>query len=628
VPVTLAVLARAYPKQLSKFIMAVACLLFLCLVHNPSHAQNSLSKPPVLKIKSDLPEPFEIIRHMSVRADASETADIEAIRALPEDRWRNNDLGSQNFGQTGKPLWFHLRLQGNYEQSATYFLEIAYAHLDYLDLYAYQGDEQTARYLTGDKRVFASRPVDSESFVFPIPLSNSVTEVYLRVQTQGVMKLPVRLHDADSLSQASDQFSLFTGVYFGAILIMLVYNGFIYLTVRDKSYLFYLVYIASSALLQLTLTGLAFKLFWPSTPEVNEFVIIVTATLVTVSAIGFIVRFVGINKVTTRGDYIWMNLIVGGFILVLITNWFISYNVALKATYVLVSVAVMTGFYVGVKYWLKGIKSARFFAMAWFSYLVFITMYILESSQVISPNIFSTHAFSLGSLIELSILSIAFADKLNEEKELRVKAQDDLLDIQIRMNEELDALVKNRTQELEDANERLKELSVTDSLTQLKNRYYFDQSFRREFKRAARERWPFTVMMIDIDHFKQLNDTYGHLFGDFCLKRAAELVTSIIRRPSDIAARYGGEEFAILLPNTHLDGGMRLGEKIREQFKETEIGDGGVHLYLTVSIGVASCLPEPDMSEYRTSLLELADQCLYKAKENGRDQVVGKQYQK
>ncbi len=603
----------------ARILTIISTLFVLALVSN---SVSAIQRAQLHVDHRTMPASSDLLQSLSTRLDASETATIESIRELPEDKWQLNLSGKQNFGQSGRPVWFRLLLSTKTSRDI-YYLQLRYPHLDYIDAYIFANGKEVARYRTGDKRSFDRRPVRSPHFVFPIELGNDITEVYFRIKTQGVMKVPFEISDAEELDYSSKAFSFFTGLYFGAILIMLIYNSFIYFTVKDKSYLFYLVYIVASALLQLTLTGLSFQYLWPQIPEINEFAVILSATLLTVSAIGFIVRYMGLDIITTPADYIWMNLLVGGFILVLLSNIFISYNVALKATYTLVSLAVLTGFYIGVKYWLKGMKSARFFAWAWFSYLLFISMYILESSQIISPNLFSTNAFSLGSLVELSLLSLAFADKLNEEKELRVKAQDDLLNVQIRMNEDLDSLVKDRTLELEEANERLKALSVTDGLTQLKNRYYFDQSFRREYKRAAREHWPFSVMMIDIDHFKQLNDTHGHLFGDFCLKRAAELISAIIRRPSDTVARYGGEEFAVLLPNTHLDGALRLAEKIREQFKEIEMSDGGIHLYLTVSIGVSSTMPSPGSLEYRTSLLDLADQCLYKAKQNGRDQVIG-----
>ena len=404
---------------------------------------------------------------------------------------------------------------------------------------------------------------------------------------------------------------------------MLLFNLFIWLTVKDRRYFYYLIYILCRASFQWTLTGLSFQYLWPETPFLNQYGIIFTSILMAISAVVFIQKFLGLSYSTTKYDQIWINTLIGSFILIALSSAVVSYHFALKMLLIGASLMVLTGFYIGVKYWLKGVRSARFFALAWFSYLFFVVLYLLDSLQVINSSILTEYYLAIGSLVELSLLSIAFADKLNSEKALRVKAQNELLDIQIKMNLDLDTLVKNRTTELEEANIQLKALSVTDGLTQLKNRYYFDQVFKKEFKRAARENWPFSIIMIDIDHFKKINDEHGHLFGDYCLSKSASLIQSIIHRPSDTVARYGGEEIAILLPNTSLDGAIKLADKIREHFRETEFSDSGVSKFLTVSLGVSSGTPTPESEARAINLLETADQCLYKAKENGRDQVIG-----
>src|SRR5690606_40510678 len=149
-----------------------------------------------------------------------------------------------------------------------------------------------------------------------------------------------------------------------------------------------------------------------------------------------------------------------------------------------------------------------------------------------------------------------------------------ILDMQIKLNRDLDRLIRARTEELEKANEKLQEMSITDELTQLRNRRFFDQNFSKEYMRAHRNRWPIAVLMIDIDHFKQLNDTHGHLTGDLCLAKAGELIAQSIQRPSDLAARYGGEEFIVLMPNTDHQGALLISENIRTAFQCAEIRYG------------------------------------------------------
>jgi len=566
---------------------------------------------------------INLLPYASYFVDHSFQFKINDVKRIKQIDWTKNENTSQNFGQINAPIWFKFQLRNINKNSEQLHLIINYPHHDVVNIYYVDKQNTIGEIHTGDLLPFKTRENKEPNFIFPIPSSDEPLDVYVSIRSEGLLKIPLYLATQTQLNEQTKNFNFASGIYFGAITIMLIFNLFIWLTVKDRSYFFYLVYILCSASFQWTLTGLSFQYLWPDLPILNKYGIIITAISMAISAVIFMQKFLGLSYSTTKYDQIWINILIGSFILTALSSAVVSYHFALQMLLLGASIMVLTGFYIGVKYWLKGIRSARFFALAWFSYLFFVVLYLLDSKQIINSSILTEYYLAIGSLVELSLLSIAFADKLNSEKELRVKAQNELLDIQIKMNLDLDALVKNRTIELEEANTQLKALSVTDGLTQLKNRYYFDQTFKKEFKRAARESWPFSVIMIDIDYFKKINDEYGHLFGDYCLEKSAALIQSIVHRPSDTVARYGGEEIAILLPNTSLDGAIKLAEKIREHFRETEFSNSGVSKFLTVSLGVSSGNPVPNNQANALKLLEISDQCLYKAKENGRDQVVG-----
>lgn len=570
-------------------------------------------------------ERSNVIPYISYFIDYSSQQKVDDILSLEREDWTENKDKNQHFGQINAPVWFKLKLNNLSAQKATLFIELNYPHHDLVDLYFFSNSTLVKTINTGDHLPFNSRNNNDQNFIFPIPSSYDTLEVYLSVRSEGLLKMPLHLVTQPQRNKQIKSFTFVSGIYYGAILIMLAFNFFIYLTVKDKAYLYYLAYIAFSALFQLTFTGLAFQYLWPEMPFLNHYAIILTAVLLAISAVTFVEKFVGITYSSAKLDYLWIKFLVYCFIIIGISSLTFSYHLSLKMLFLGATFMVLTGLYIGVKYWIKGVKSARFFALAWFSYIAFVIVYLMDSNQLISSNLLSDQSLALGSMIELCLLSIAFADKLNSEKQLRVKAQNALLDIQIKMNEDLDNLVKNRTADLESANIKLKVLSETDSLTQIKNRYYLDNTLDLEFKRAAREHTPLSIIMLDIDHFKKINDQFGHLFGDYCLTQSAAIIQSIIHRPSDTVARYGGEEIAILLPNTSLDGAMQLAERVREQFRETEFleSNSGFSHYLTVSLGVASTYPQAGNIENARKLLEIADQCLYKAKESGRDKVVG-----
>ena len=184
----------------------------------------------------------------------------------------------------------------------------------------------------------------------------------------------------------------------------------------------------------------------------------------------------------------------------------------------------------------------------------------------------------------------------------------------------LESAVRARTQELESANERLGRLAVTDGLTGLYNHRYLHEQLFLAVERSRRDGVPVAMLMIDVDHFKKYNDKNGHPAGDEALRQVARVISEE-RRQVDIVARYGGEEFAILLHDSGRKEAVDVAERVRARLAETDIA-GAQHQPLgriTVSVGIACC---PDDADNAPALLEAADVALYRAKKNGRDNVV------
>ncbi len=163
----------------------------------------------------------------------------------------------------------------------------------------------------------------------------------------------------------------------------------------------------------------------------------------------------------------------------------------------------------------------------------------------------------------------------------------------------------------------MEKLSITDQLTQIKNRSYFDQRFGEEWSRACRQGSVLSLLMIDLDHFKRLNDTYGHVLGDVCLQQVAAVLRREVGRETDLVARYGGEEFVVLLPDTDAAGASRVGEILRRAIERIAIAHDGKTVTLTASVGGASGRPE--RGSEAASLLKRADEALYRAKASGRN---------
>jgi len=167
----------------------------------------------------------------------------------------------------------------------------------------------------------------------------------------------------------------------------------------------------------------------------------------------------------------------------------------------------------------------------------------------------------------------------------------------------------------------LENLSTTDGLTDLPNRRRFDEFLNREWRRSMRDQTVMSLILMDIDFFKEFNDHYGHLAGDDCLRQVAQALKDVVLRPGDLAARYGGEEFACVLPDTDSKGAVTLAHKVRERVAQMSIPHyfSSVADHVTLSFGVASLAPE--RADTPSHLIQLADDLLYSAKQGGRDQV-------
>lgn len=195
------------------------------------------------------------------------------------------------------------------------------------------------------------------------------------------------------------------------------------------------------------------------------------------------------------------------------------------------------------------------------------------------------------------------------------------------LNTELEHRVTERTKELQELNEKLQEISITDALTGIYNRRFFNEMIDREWRRAIRSKESLSLLMIDIDFFKNYNDSYGHLEGDECLRRVAGSLNKALKRSSDVLVRYGGEEFAALLPGTGTPGALLVAETMQQEITALNSPHRASPIagHVTVSIGVASILPKIGFKE--TILIKAADQSLYEAKTKGRNRIVFNRYE-
>jgi diguanylate cyclase (GGDEF)-like protein len=201
-----------------------------------------------------------------------------------------------------------------------------------------------------------------------------------------------------------------------------------------------------------------------------------------------------------------------------------------------------------------------------------------------------------------------------------------LLDQQQKSQDLLEERVQERTlelhitlQELEEANRELEEKNTLDELTGLFNRRFYDQKILAEYRRSRRNLTPLSLVIIDIDYFKAVNDSYGHLAGDYCLVWLSNHIKQNLKRSSDKAFRYGGEEFCLILPDTDEKGAMTLAEALRKHIEQQTCTHNDIQIPLTISSGIFTYLQQDDVQPEQ--IFKRADKALYQAKHNGRNQA-------
>lgn len=443
--------------------------------------------------------------------------------------------------------------------------------------------------------------------------------IYLRVETQSAMQVPMSIRTKKSFIE-NEQNALFVqGLYFGSIIVMLLYNLFLYFSTRDKTYLAYAGSVFFIGWMQATLQGFTSQYILTDSSLFQMMHLPIVINLSAAFLGIFTITFLELKRRSKTLYYItWF------FILLLLVNAVISplidYRTAVKLPAIITIIHAIVSNYTGFYIWYRGFKPAKYYAIAYSMFMLAVIVHSMNKLGVVPRNFFTEYALEVGSIAEIILLSFALAYRINILKQDKVQAQRDLA-----VN--LEKKVLERTEELDEAmrmlsslNEKLARQNIEDGLLGTFNRRFFDKTISEQWSQAVRSNKPIALIMADIDYFGKFNDEHGHAVGDDCLKLVADCIKSGVTRMGDKVCRYGGEEFAVLLPVTDIVVGLKIAEDIRAAVeKQILVTHTGTQLAVTISLGVASLIPQK--GERFESLVRRADSALYLAKEKGRNRV-------
>jgi diguanylate cyclase (GGDEF)-like protein len=570
--------------------------------------------------------------------------------------WKPLGAASVNLGFSRSSFWFTTTIAAGPDSPSELMLEQRYALMDEMDVHWHCDSGMQAHFSAGDSLPWSARPFPHPGFVFPLILPPGDTcRLLIRARNTEAMELPLVLWKKSSFHDEDRQRTLVDGVFFGVLLVMALYNFVLWLSVREDSYLYYAGFVLMLNLFFASQLGYLYQWtlgYFPYWHYLSVPLIIIGAD---VFGSLFYLRFLRLRERMPRLAWIIYVTLVATVMSGLL-SLMLDYQTLIALVLAITGFNSLAGIVAAVYLSGQGSRPAQFLVMGWLAFIVCVIIMVLTKFGAMHSDFISEYGMRLGAAIEVVIFSFALSLRINEERRAKEQAllaaeqaqtqkveaqalalaserearsaRELALEQQRKLNEQLEMMVHERTHELEDAlqelertNRELQTLSVKDALTNVFNRRFFNQKIVDEWQKVSENTRSLVLLMIDIDHFKRINDTHGHLCGDQVLVRVAALLRQWVSRPGDTICRYGGEEFAVLLSDTDGKGGERVARSLVERIREEAFSFQGAALQITVSIGVASA-GGGFVDEDPVLFVERADKALYEAKQAGRDRVV------
>ncbi|MBK7701986.1 MAG: GGDEF domain-containing protein [bacterium] len=479
---------------------------------------------------------------------------------------------------------------------------------------------------TGDREPFARRPLVHRHFLFPLPASTAEPTVYLlRVRSSSSLQVPLSLWDANLFFRAETDRYAFYGFFYGAMVLVILYNAFLFVVLRERVHLAFVLHTGSFLGLMVGLQGLGYQYLWPYWPWLQEKAPAVFVAAATGSAFIFAHDLLGLRERSRRCSRLFRAGMYAGAAC-LAAACLLPYTQVMRPVLVTAVLGAGVIAWGALRQWRDGGPSVRWFIAAWLTFLLGMFLMIASKFGLLPRTFITENGPLFGLAAESALLSLALAGRYQEHKTARRTAQAEVLRLQQEANRVLKQEVQLRTAEMQNmmrmlaqANEESEQRNHIDGLTGSYNRRAFDERLDLEFGRALRESRPVALLMVDIDHFKDFNDSYGHLVGDDCLTAVAKTIGHAARRTTDFVARYGGEEFAVIIPDAIPGQLAAFGERLRRAVGDLVFVVDGRRVPVTVSVGGGTLLPGP--ADTPEDLIRLADGALYRAKNSGRNRV-------
>lgn len=504
-----------------------------------------------------------------------------ALRAYHAGHFLPNTDGRVSFGFTDKDVWAALPVI-THRAGISQIITIDNAWLDEIDVYIFHDGQRQLSASLGDKTVFSMRERDTRmpSVKYDLLIGNTV--VLFRFKSEDPMTFPIYIGSEEAVKAESLQNAYFYGALYGSLLILFLYNVVLFISLKERRYLYYSLYLLAFTSFNFVYTGHGYWLLWSSSVLLQQWLMPLLMFCYLVSATTFTISFLNarvfLPKLYNRRKFIYAGLMSLAIVIIITRNQ----SFAIMSQLIVLTTLAIWMLLIGVAALRKGNPIAKFFLPAIVMGTGGATVSSLATWGIIPYSQWAFRGIEIGMLCEMSLLSVSLGTSFKLVEEARRSAES---------------------------------IARLDPLTNLYNRRAYTDLIAPIWAMAKHKNEHVSVVLVDLDWFKKINDEYGHGVGDNVLETIAAEIKARIRA-SDVAIRWGGEEFLLFLPNTDAVQAKLFAEVLRRCVEDATFDE---KIAITASIGVASASPVDCGID---SLISLADEALYEAKAMGRNQVA------
>jgi len=494
----------------------------------------------------------------------------------------NKPVASHPF--TSSAFWYQFKVSNQKNIPLSRLIVFEPAWLDSISMTVVSADGKVESYQGGNTYPYSKRSIDHYLINFNHLFETGISTVYVRVKTRDPFIVSISVMGKAAFFAEQVNASLCIGLVYGGILAMLLYNLFLFVGMKARYYAYYVLFLGAFFTMSASYNGYTFMYLFSNFPTVQNWAQSTSIYFFILTALLFARSFLKLEKyhhtlyiITT-----YLMFIIAGIAILVASIGGYHYHVMFSI--ILVMLMSMYLFVIALYSLLRGNRSARFFLLGATSGLIGFFITALTVMSFIPYTYLTYKASDIGMYIDVILLSMALADRMKNTHEKKIIAEKE---------------------------------AKTDILTELFNRRAYHETAKMEYQRLLRYHRTLSVIMFDVDHFKHVNDTYGHETGDNVLKCVATIVEGVIRE-YDYAFRLGGDEFLLLLPETNEEQALLLAERIRKRIENKKFIVKNNKFTVTASFGISQY---NNMDTSIESIAKRADKALYEVKNTGRNSV-------